>query len=138
MRIGTFVSGSFNVLSTYTYTALGSTISLNQVYEARMDTGYLSTEQQLDVLKKLQAIEGIKVLAAETSSTQTRMQFIADPVSLSLWAILINALPIIIPTITVLVIGLILASKVPEWAIAVPFVCLGVGFVAWAVYKAKK
>jgi len=137
MKAGTFLSGKFNAMPTSTYMSLGAMSVHNQVYELRAETGDLTQEQQLETLGKLMHlnIEGMKVLGVETTQNLTRMQVVANQF---LWTPFITALPLIIPAITVLIVGIILAAKLPDWALAIPFIGVGVAIVFYAIYKAKK
>jgi len=136
MKDGILISGSFNALPTSAYMSLNALSVHNQVYELRAETGDLTQEQQLEALGKLMHlnIEGMKVLGVETGRNLTRMQVVANQF---LWAPFIAALPTIIPAIAVLIVGIILAAKLPDWALAIPFIGVGVAIVFYAIYKAK-
>lgn len=112
MKVGTFVNGSFSPLPVSVYTALGAVAVHNQVYEIRMDTPYMSVEDEMQALKNLSTmvVPGMRVLGVETTSNSARMQVQANQFS---WAMFIGALPALI-LFTGLIIGVIFISRLTE------------------------
>ncbi len=136
-----FVPGRFQPIDPY----VEQLLLPGQVYEVRTKTTSMDLKEQSQAIDGLMGFEfpGVKIIGVETSSDSLRLQFltsptlVAQPISLWLGVFLAFLVKFITP-LGVILIGFILAAKIPEWALAIPFVALGGAILIYALVKGKK
>lgn len=136
MRVGTFVKGAFTELSGAEYLTAGVASVPGVVYEVRAETAPMSEEEQADVLGKLTTLRvpGMRVLGVDVGAREVRLQVQSQGF---FWGALIALLPALIGPLVALVIGVIIAFRIPEWAYAIPFIGFGGGILLYAYMKGK-
>lgn len=136
MKIGKFVSGTFNPLPTETYLTFGATAEHNQVYELRMETTPMTLAKEMYIVGELSKlnIPDMTVLGIDAHGTMVRMQIYSNQLT---WLALIGILPSIIVPLVLLVIGAIIAIQIPPWVWALPFIGVGGGILIYAFMKGK-
>ena len=137
MKIGNFVRGQFQPMQPSTYLSMGAISVHDQVYEVRgIPREAISPVEQGACLNNLWNldIEGMNVLGVEVDYDMIRMQVRANSFS---WAALIGVLPSLIVPLVALVIGIIIALKIPDWSLSALPIAVGGGIVLYAVSKSK-
>lgn len=141
MKVGIFVPGEFHPIDIQMEQLLLS----GQVYEVRTKTTSMDLEAQSQAIAGLMGFDflGVKVIGVETSKNSVRLQLltsptlVAQPISL-FWGAFLPFLIEFITPLGIILIGIILAVKIPNWALAVPFVALGGAILIYALVKGKK
>lgn len=130
MKIGTFIPGRFQPI------VVGLTSVPHEVYEIHAETTPMTTTQSADVAVRLAAVhvEGMVVLGVEAEGPRVRMQVTGSPFT---WAPLLAILPAIIVPLMVLVVGVIIALRIPDWAYAALPLGAGLGIMLYLMYTAK-
>lgn len=137
MKAGQFVPGLFKALPNEQYLAPQALSVHNQVYELRITTTPMSTQDELNVVSNLMAmpVPGATVLGAEAQGRFVRLQVRANQFA---WAALFAFIPTIIGPIIALIVGLIFIVTVPSWAWAAIPLGIGGGILVYALGKSKK
>ena len=136
MKVGVFEVGIFKPLPVETYLAPMAMSVPHEVYELRAETTPMTAYDEARVVDALLRVDvpGMEILGVEAKGNKIKMQVTGSPFA---WAPLLIAIEIIIIPLIVLIIGIILAYRIPGWALAVPFVAGGVALVVYAYYKGK-
>lgn len=131
VMLGKFVPGTFKVLSPGVPLALG-----DRVYEIRVETTPMAPDKEALIASRLMdlRLSNIKVIGVKAEGSEVRLQATANSFSISA---LIAILPTIIWPLIAALVGVILVMRVPDWAIAAPFLAAGGALLIYSFYKAK-
>jgi len=137
MIIGKFIPGSFRATPAASYLAAEALSVPHQIYELRITTAPMAPDRERWIAESLAFIqmEGMNVIAVQAQGSTVRMQVTGSPF---FWAPFLAILPSIIVPLVALIIGIIIAIRIPEWAWATVPILLGSSVFIYALYKAKK
>lgn len=138
MRVGKFYRGVFINQQPDTYLTLGAESTPHTVYELQIQTEYyVLPGQEEEIITRLFHINnpGMQTLGIDVSGNSVKMQVTGSPF---FWAPLIALIPSIIGPIIALALGAIFFLRVPEWALVIPFIGVGLAIALWGYGQYKK
>lgn len=139
MKAGNFVSGTFKPMQPSQYFVPQALAVHNQVYELRATTYPMDAGTEIQIIENVMSVNvpGMTVLAVETDGASGTVRFQVKANQFE-WAALIAILPQLLGPIALLVVGLILVWKIPDWAWAAIPLGIGGGILLYAIMKSKK